>query len=158
MSNRMPVTARSTSLPYDGAPVGAPHSAKACATVLLVEDDEQVLKLVSQALSTLGHLVVEAGDAVSALTAVYTDPTIDWLFSDVVLPHGMNGVQLAREARAVRPGLRTLLTSARSRAEVRAMGEIPYDVTFIPKPYMMTDINAMLRWGARKTWPRDGRM
>jgi len=134
-----------------GRPViGLTKDTIACHSLLIVEDDVQMLKLVSRTLSALGHEVVEAQDGEQALNAIYHDPTIDCMFSDVVMPNGMNGVRLAREARNFRPNLRALLTSAKPFDEVCAMEEIPYGVTFIPKPYSMTEINTYLRRAARK--------
>jgi CheY-like chemotaxis protein len=130
--------------------IGLTKHVRSSRTVLLVEDDAQMLKLVSRTLSSLGHEVVEAQDGEQALNALYHDPTIDCMFSDVVMPNGMNGVRLAREARSFRPNLRALLTSAKPFDEVCAMEEIPYGVTFIPKPYSLTDINTLLRLTARK--------
>jgi len=69
---------------------------------------------------------------------------IDCLFSDVVMPHGMDGVQLMQAARAARPGLRTALASIRSRDDVEDFGEIPCDVAFFGKPYAVTEVSAYL--------------
>jgi len=129
---------------------GGPETSLAARTVLLVEDDDQILKLVSRTLSSLGHRVIEAHDGETALSALYSDPTIDCLFSDVIMPNGMNGLQLTQLARIVRPDLRAMLTSVRPREEVRAMGHIPYDITFIPKPYSLTEISTLLRQGRGK--------
>jgi CheY-like chemotaxis protein len=150
MSNRMHEAATTASVPCGLPATGGPAAIQAARTVLLVEDDEQVLKLVSRTLSSLGHKVIEALDGEAALSALYRDPTIDCLFSDVIMPNGMNGLQLTQLARIVRPDLRAMLTSSRPRDEVRAMGHIPYDITFIAKPYSLTDISTLLRYGAGK--------
>jgi CheY-like chemotaxis protein len=150
MSNRLQEAARSASVPCGLPPTGMPHAAQSARTVLLVEDDDQVLKLVSRTLASLGHRVIEAHDGETALSALYSDPTIDCLFADVIMPNGMNGVQLTQMARIVRPDLRAMLTSVRPRDEVRALGHIPYDIAFIPKPYSLTEISTLLRHGAGK--------
>jgi CheY-like chemotaxis protein len=150
MSNRLQTLARAASVPCGLPPTGDAETSAACRTLLLVEDDDQILKLVSRTLSSLGHKVVEAHDGESALTAIQRNPAIDCLFSDVIMPNGMNGVQLTQQARIMRPSLRAVLTSVRPREEVRAMGEIPHDVTFVAKPYSLTDIASLLRRGAGK--------
>jgi CheY-like chemotaxis protein len=150
MSNRISMLDRTASVPCGLPPTGHAETGAACRTVLLVEDDEQVLKLVSRTLTSLGHTVVEAQNGETALNAIHANPAIDCLFSDVVMPNGMNGVQLAQQARVMRPDLRAVLTSVRPRDEVRAMGELPCDVTFVAKPYSLTDIASLLRWGTKK--------
>ncbi len=146
MSTRTLSRPRTISIPCGLPPTFEADTNVASRTVLLVEDDDQVLTLVSQTLMSLGHQVVTARDGQDALRVVRANPTIDYLFTDIVMPNGMNGVQLMNAARAERPGLRTLLTSVRSREEVRALGKIPYDVAFIPKPYSLTDVHAYLKW------------
>ncbi len=149
MSNRTLSHARTASIPCGLPPTTDADIGAASRTVLLVEDDDQVLTLVTQTLTSLGHQVVPARDGHDALRVVRCNPTIDYLFTDIVMPNGMNGVQLMNAARAERPGLRTLLTSARSREEVRALGKIPFDVAFIAKPYSLTDVHAYLKWGRK---------
>ena len=80
-------------------------------TVLLVEDDEQVLDMAIESLEELHYKVVVAHNAREALDHLNGPERIDILFSDVVMPGGMNGAQLAAEARHLRPGLKVLLTS-----------------------------------------------
>lgn len=80
-------------------------------TVLLVEDDEQVLTMAIESLEELQYRVVVARDARQALIHLHGPERIDILFSDVVMPGGMNGAQLAVEARTLRPDLKVLLTS-----------------------------------------------
>jgi CheY-like chemotaxis protein len=146
MSTRTLSRPRIATIPCGLPPTNYADADVASRTVLLVEDDDQVLTLVSQTLTSLGHQVIVARDGQEALRVVRANPMIDYLFTDIVMPNGMNGMQLMQAARAERPGLRTLLTSVRSREEVRALGKIPYDVAFIPKPYSLTDIHAYLKW------------
>lgn len=150
MSNRTLSHLRTTSIPCGLPPTGDGDIGAESRTVLLVEDDDQIITLVSQTLTSLGHKVVAARDGQDALRVIRRIPTIDYLFTDIVMPNGMNGVQLMNAARAERPGLRTLLTSARSREEVRRLGKIPYDVAFIAKPYSLTDVHAYLKWDRKK--------
>jgi PAS domain S-box-containing protein len=77
-------------------------------TVLIVEDEPDVLDIAIQIFASLGYDVFSASNAASALDILRQRDTIDVLFSDVVMP-GMNGVELAREARRIRPALKLLL-------------------------------------------------
>ncbi|PCJ61426.1 MAG: hypothetical protein COA65_00170 [Rhodospirillaceae bacterium] len=101
-------------------------------TILIVEDDVAMLSLVKRLLTSLNYRVLEAKDTPSALRILETASSIDLLFSDVVLPHGMNGVTLAKEARQNHPGLKILLTSG-------YLAELPdrsnLSAELIKKPY-----------------------
>jgi CheY-like chemotaxis protein len=79
--------------------------------VLVAEDDPAVLKLTVELLEGLGYSVVSATTAREALAMLREDAEIDLLFSDVVMPGGMNGIALANAAEAERPNLKILLTS-----------------------------------------------
>jgi PAS domain S-box-containing protein len=79
--------------------------------LLVVEDDPQVLALTVDVLAGLGYRVATATHAAEAMDILNADPDIDLLFSDVVMPGGVSGVALARQAHEKRPDLRVLLTS-----------------------------------------------
>jgi signal transduction histidine kinase len=79
--------------------------------VLVVEDDERVLALAIETLGELGYRVSTAPDAHAALELLRGDDTIDVLFTDVVMPGGMSGVQLAEAAAEICPRTKVLLTS-----------------------------------------------
>ena len=80
-------------------------------TVLLVDDDEEVLRMAVESLEELHYNLIVSCDATEALQYLTGDVRIDIMFSDVVMPGGMNGAQLAVEARKLRPDLKILLTS-----------------------------------------------
>jgi CheY-like chemotaxis protein len=108
---------------------------KASGSVLLVEDDDEVASLVSEMLRELGYEVIRAASADAALGALADARSIDILFSDIMMPGQMNGLDLAREAKRRRPGLPVLLTSGyadgalltASREDIRVLNK-PYDV------------------------------
>lgn len=79
--------------------------------ILLVEDDPTVLALTLDVLTGLGYQVTTATNATEALESIRSDAEIDLLFTDVVMPGGVNGLSLARATREIRPGMRVLLTS-----------------------------------------------
>ena len=122
----------------------APDSATAARgrseRLLVVEDDEPVLALTVEMLTGLGYRVSTARDAPSALQILKTDEPVDLLFSDVVMPGGISGVQLAHMAREMRPGLKVLLTSG-------YVGEAGQGEEFelMDKPYERTALANKLR-------------
>lgn len=110
------------------------------ATVLVVEDDPHVRPLVVDLLEELGHTTVEAASGAEALALFDRRPDINLMFTDVVMPGGLSGIDLAREARRRRPRIAVLLTSGftnRFRAQERES-----DKTFqiIHKPYRREDL------------------
>jgi signal transduction histidine kinase/CheY-like chemotaxis protein len=114
-------------------------------TVLLVEDDEQVLAMATESLEELRYRVVVARNAAEALEHLNGVERIDILFSDVVMPGGMNGSQLAVEAQRLRPGLKVLLTSGYvanlDEGQVIAGGALPV----LNKPYRRDELARSLR-------------
>jgi signal transduction histidine kinase/CheY-like chemotaxis protein len=114
-------------------------------TVLLVEDDVQVLGMAVESLEELRYRVMVARNASEALEHLKGVERIDILFSDVVMPGGMNGSQLAAEARRIRPGLKVLLTSgyveSLDEGQVIGHGELPV----LNKPYRRDELAQSLR-------------
>jgi signal transduction histidine kinase/DNA-binding response OmpR family regulator len=114
-------------------------------TVLLVEDDEQVLAMAVESLEELRYRVIVAHNAAEALEHLHGVERIDILFSDVVMPGGMNGSQLALEAQRVRPGIKVLLTSGYvanlDEGQVIGHGELPV----LNKPYRRDELARSLR-------------
>jgi CheY-like chemotaxis protein len=113
-------------------------------TILLVEDDEIVRLSTLDALELLGYRVIAESNGADALARLHRDSEIDILFTDVVMPSGMSGVTLAREARALRPHLRILLASGHSR-EALASGHEFDEFAFLAKPYRLQELAAILR-------------
>jgi PAS domain S-box-containing protein len=127
---------------------GAAAAQGKCArTILFVDDDAGIRTLVVEMLRMLGHNVVQAEDGRDALRQLQKDRSIDYLFTDIIMPNNMNGLQLMAAARAARPGLPTLLASGYPREVLRDLGNIPEDVSFIAKPYSLSDINAHISGG-----------
>jgi len=112
-------------------------------SILLVEDDDEVAMLVSEMLRELGYRVTRAASAQSALGALADEREIDLVFSDIVMPGAMNGMDLAREVRRRRPGASVLLTSGYAGAAVRdAEAE---DIKILCKPYAIEALDVALR-------------
>ena len=112
-------------------------------TVLVVEDNAEVLELAVTTISDLGYRVLTAADGPSALNIVRRDETIDLLFSDVVMPGGMNGFELISQARDIRAGLKALVTSGY--ANVHRPGADRPDVPLLLKPYRRADLAQCIR-------------
>jgi signal transduction histidine kinase len=112
-------------------------------TILVVEDNAEVLELAVTTISDLGYHVLTAPDGPSALDIVRGDEPIDLLFSDVVMPGGINGFELISEARAIRGGLRALVTSGY--ANVHRPGTNRPDVPLLLKPYRRGDLAQCIR-------------
>lgn len=110
--------------------------------VLLVEDDDEVAALVSEMLGQLGYDVTRAASGAAALGALADGRSVDLIFSDIMMPGGMNGVELAREIKRRRSDIPVLLTSGYSEAAVRdaeAAG-----IQILPKPYHIDELAAAL--------------
>ena len=104
--------------------------------ILVVEDDEDVRDLLAIQLEELGYVAIIAGSgpqALEILTAPET-PAVDLLMTDVVMPGGMNGVTLVREARRLRPELKALLTSGYASVQIPGQAEAA-DLPLLSKPY-----------------------
>jgi CheY-like chemotaxis protein len=114
-------------------------------TVLVVEDDPDVLDVAVESLRTLGYNVPSAANAVEALTILERDLPIDLLVTDVIMPRGMSGVELAREARRRWPDLRVLLASGYAREVLRGEETEGGQLGFIAKPYQVTQLAETLR-------------
>ncbi|WP_439598839.1 histidine kinase famiy protein [Falsiroseomonas sp.] len=116
--------------------------------ILVVDDDAEVLDLAASLLSELGYEVETAGDGPSALGLLADqDRHFDLLFSDVVMPGGINGITLASEARHRRPGLRVLLSTGfvDPREEAASAGIRPHGFPLMPKPYRRAEVARRVR-------------
>ena len=89
--------------------------------------------------------VLQAADGRRAIELLRGDDPIDLLFTDVILPGGLTGRQLAREARTLRPGMRVLFTSGYTRDSIVHQGKLDVGVHLIAKPYRREDLAAKLR-------------
>ena len=112
--------------------------------VLLVEDEEDVRKIAAAFLSSLGYRVVAMPAAAQALAALEAEARgAAVLFTDVMLGSGMNGVELALAARALRPGLGVLLTSGYDPVSARLASAGDFEL--LPKPYRREQLAEAIR-------------
>jgi PAS domain S-box-containing protein len=115
------------------------------AQILVVDDDEEVRGVAERQLTSLGYRVIVVPDGAKALEALASGVQIDLLFTDVVMPGGLNGREVAHEARKLRPRLRVLFTSGYFEGALVQKGEIEEDVEFIMKPYRRRDLADKVR-------------
>ena len=106
----------------------------------MVEDDASVRKMTVNSLEGLGYKVREAADGKSGLEIVREGGPIDLLFTDMIMPNGMSGLELIRAARELRPDLKVLLTSGYSEQFVRPSG-----VRLLGKPYRRDKLAIAIR-------------
>jgi signal transduction histidine kinase/ActR/RegA family two-component response regulator len=114
-------------------------------TVLVVEDDGPVRILAGLELRAMGYHVLEAASGAEALRVLETDEPVDLLFTDIVMPGGMTGRELADEAGRVRPGLRVLFTSGYTENAIVHHGRLDAGVQLLPKPYRRADLARAVR-------------
>jgi signal transduction histidine kinase len=114
-------------------------------SILIVEDDALVREYVVTQVSRLGYATLAASNAAEALAIVHGPDRIDLLFTDVIMPGGMNGRQLAVEAQTLRPGLKILYTSGYTENAIVHHGRLDAGVLLLPKPYLGSDLARMIR-------------
>jgi two-component system NtrC family sensor kinase len=117
----------------DRAPQSRPKGGSE--TILLVEDDEEVKRFASETLRELGYKVHTAPEGATALKILENEPGIGLLFTDVILPNGMNGRQLADEARRRRHDLKVLYATGYTRNAIIHHGRLDADVELLTKPF-----------------------
>jgi PAS domain S-box-containing protein len=123
-----------------GTPIGEENE-----TILVVEDDKDLRSYLIEALRDLNYGVIGAQDAIAALGILeQLAIRVDLLLTDVVLP-GMNGRELSRRARELRPKLKVLFMSGYSRNAVVHQGRVDLDVQLIQKPISLHDLSSRLR-------------
>ena len=105
--------------------------------ILLVEDEAALLEMISDVLDAEGFEVQTAVNGVAALDVLDQHAPFDYVVSDVMMPEGVSGIDLARRAAAIQPGARIVLVSGLSRAQLPTL---PEGVVFLPKPYRLSQL------------------
>ena len=124
-----------------------PGSAKAIEgeTVLIVDDEPSVRMLITEVLGELGYTAIEAADGTSALRVLQSDARIDLLVTDVGLPGGMNGRQLADFGRIARPALKTLFITGYAEKAVASGDQLGPGMEILTKPFAMEGLAARIK-------------
>jgi CheY-like chemotaxis protein len=115
------------------------------ATVLIVDDEPTVRMLVTDILEDLGYTAIEAADSVAGLRILQSDVRIDLLITDVGLPGGMNGRQMADAGRVRRPDLRVLFITGYAENAVLGNGQLAPGMAVLTKPFPMATMAARIR-------------
>jgi PAS domain S-box-containing protein len=123
----------------------APSGAIGAETILVVEDDDTLRMYAVEVLNDLGYSVLSAANAAVALEIIGRGHEVDLLFTDVVMPGGMNGRQLADEAKRRRPGLKVLFTTGYTRNAIVHQGRLDRGVEMIGKPFTFQELGARIR-------------
>jgi CheY-like chemotaxis protein len=114
-------------------------------TILVVEDDESLRLYTVEILTDLGYQVLAAASGPSALDILARNPAVDMMFTDVVMPGGMNGRQLADEAIKRRPGLKVLFTTGYTANAIVHHDRLDPDVELLPKPFTYEALGRKIR-------------
>ncbi|PPQ21081.1 hybrid sensor histidine kinase/response regulator [Bradyrhizobium sp. AC87j1] len=131
--------------PARTAPVQALDTARGHETILVVEDDPLVQGYVIARLGSLGYRTLVAGDGASALVLVDQGAKFDLLFTDIIMPGGMNGRELADAVRLRRPGARVLYTSGYTDDAIVHEGHLDPGVALLRKPYRKSELSQKIR-------------
>lgn len=113
--------------------------------VLVVEDDAAVREATIWVLNVFGYATREAENGPAALEVLAASPEITAMFSDVVMPKGMSGIELTQEALRRRPDLKVLLTTGHSQAEIDLSQLARDGIRLITKPYSNDDLETALK-------------
>ena len=113
--------------------------------ILVVEDDEDVRTNTTTMLRELGYGVLEASDGPGALRIVEGRSDVDLLFTDIGLPGGLNGRELADKARLQMPQLKVLFTSGYARSAIVHQGRLDPGVELLSKPFTLAQLSAKIR-------------
>jgi CheY-like chemotaxis protein len=119
--------------------------AEAGETVLIVDDEPSVRMLIVDVLEEAGYQVIEAADSVAGLKLLQSNVRVDLLISDVGLPGGMNGRQMADAARQTRPDLKVLFITGYAENSVIGNGRLEPGMQVLTKPFAIETLAARVR-------------
>jgi CheY-like chemotaxis protein len=114
-------------------------------TILVVEDDHRVRQLSIKRLKLLGYEVLEASDGPTALDILRRGDPVDLVFTDLIMPGGLSGQDVATHARKIKPGIKVLLTSGYAEELVRGEDLQRENLKVLRKPYQQADLVTALR-------------
>ncbi len=131
-------------LPGLDAPVKAVEAVE-LESVLIVEDESDLMDVASELFRSMGYEVITASNGTDALDILERKAHIDILFTDVMMQHGMNGIELARFASQRYPAMKVILASGYTLPSLRAQYDDIDQFPFMSKPYRMSDLAKKLR-------------
>jgi len=119
--------------------------AEAGQTVLVVDDEPTVRMLVSEVLKDLGYRAIEAADGAAGLVVLQSNVRVDLLVTDVGLPGGMNGRQVADAARAMRPALKVLFITGYAESAALSHGHLDPGMQVLTKPFALEALASRIK-------------
>jgi CheY-like chemotaxis protein len=131
----------------DGSQPASDNSPRAGSgeTVLIVDDEPSIRMLVVETLEDLGYAAIEAADAKAGLQILQSNVRVDLLISDVGLPGGMNGRQMADAARIVRPGLKVLFITGYAENAAVGGGQLDPGMHILTKPFALEKLASRIK-------------
>ncbi|MDJ0893668.1 MAG: PAS domain S-box protein [Alphaproteobacteria bacterium] len=141
----LPATAADSPDTADTNAAQRQDSAHGGETVLVVEDDPDLRQIAVVQLESLGYAILQAEDGPSALQVIERSDDIDLLFTDVMLPGGMNGRQLAEAALSQRPDLKVVYTTGYTEDAITRHDLVESEARLLQKPYTKSQLSTTLR-------------
>jgi signal transduction histidine kinase/ActR/RegA family two-component response regulator len=114
-------------------------------TILVVDDEEALLELAEELLIDMGYRVFTAGSAMQALEVLTKEPNIDLMISDVIMPGGLNGYELAERAKTDYPELKVLLASGYTEKTATSENHKRFSLNMLAKPYSQAELAQKVR-------------
>ncbi len=113
--------------------------------ILVIEDDEDLRAIPVASLRDMGYQVDEAKNGEEAIDLSKSEKRYDLLFTDIVLPGGMNGVEIAKQLRIIQPGIKVVYTTGYAEDSLSNIELQELDSAFIKKPYRQVEMLKMIR-------------
>jgi PAS domain S-box-containing protein len=129
----------------EAAPAAAPPLPHGNETIMVVEDDALVRNFVTAQLQSLGYRTVGAANGPAALNLIEGGQAFDLLFTDVIMPGGLSGRELAEKVLKLRPGIKVLYTSGYTDNAIVHQGRLDPGVLLLTKPYRKSQLANMIR-------------
>ena len=114
-------------------------------TILVVDDEAIIRMMIIDAIEDAGYAGLQVGDGAAGLKILQSEARVDLLVTDVGLPGGLNGRQLADAARLKRPGLRVLFITGYAEKSIVGDGDLESGMEILPKPFMVEELTAKIR-------------
>ena len=130
--------------------VRAVTTARSAQTVLVVDDEPSIRHLIDEVLSEAGYTVIDAADGAAGIKILQSGARVELLITDVGLPHGMNGRQVADAAREIRPGLKVLFITGYAENAAVGNGHLEPGMELLTKPFAMDALAAKIEEMMRK--------
>jgi len=132
-------------VPQTGDAAARAQAPNASGRILVVEDDPGVREIPVKILRDLGYDVSEATDGREAVACLRAGKPFDLLFTDVILPGGMNGMEIAQEARRLQPGIKVIYTTGYAEDVLSGDRSLERDAELVSKPYRRADLLQRVR-------------